>query len=233
MENVKQFSLFARRWSGWTLVACFLLSVLLILNTHHRFLIQRVLIRGQLTHVPQSWIQETVMPYVSDGFFQVDVHGIKAQLLKRPWVADVVVRRVWPGQVWIAVQEQQPVVRWNKKSFLNSGGDVFTPDDQHADKTLPALQGPSDKVENVFAMYRKSNQQLQPLHLHITQLQMQHDGSWVLRLNNGMLAKLGRADAQQALNRFVSVYPDLLQKRAKNVASVDLRYNHGLAVKWK
>jgi cell division protein FtsQ len=55
--------------------------------------------------------------------------------------------------------------------------------------------------------------------------------AWQVKLHNQVLLKLGRQEYINRLQRYIDVYPLLLQEE-KSVAYVDLRYDTGLAVGW-
>ncbi len=83
----------------------------------HRFPIQEVKIFG-IQHANLDAIQHSLIPLVSKGFFGVDVDAIQESLLQNPWIAQVSVRRVWPGQVAITISEHHPVASWNEHSLV-------------------------------------------------------------------------------------------------------------------
>ena len=56
--------------------------------------------------------------------------------------------------------------------------------------------------------------------------------SWRLWLNNGVKLNLGRKDIGIRVQRFIDLYPEIKNSSDKEVDSVDLRYDTGLAVSW-
>ncbi len=54
-----------------------------------------------------------------------------------------------------------------------------------------------------------------------------------MKFSNGIEVKQGRENLMQRLRRFVDIYPRVLSERSSEVATVDLRYISGFAVRWK
>jgi cell division protein FtsQ len=89
----------------FTLFILFLIFSVSKINNPDYFPIRSVKIFG-VQHLDRNKMQELVEPLVKSGFFGVDVDKIKESLITLPWVGQVVVRRVWPDQVIVAVNEK-------------------------------------------------------------------------------------------------------------------------------
>ena len=85
----------------------------------------------------------------------------------------------------------------------------------------------------MLTQYRRMTAVVAKLSLRITQLVLTAPRSWQLTLSNGITLELGRHRAFNHLLRFVDVYNRVFARKAKQVASVDLRYINGMAVQWK
>ena len=70
-----------------------------------------------------------------------------------PWVRQATVRRVWPGQLLVQLEEHQAVASWDgrgeygepplERALLNSHGEVFHANlGEVEDDRLPQLAGP-------------------------------------------------------------------------------------------
>src|SRR5688572_16976873 len=57
----------------------------------HFFPIKSVKIFG-IQHINHDQLQQLLLPYVSKGFFGVDIGAIRERLLSLPWVANATVR---------------------------------------------------------------------------------------------------------------------------------------------
>lgn len=198
------------------------------------FPLKKVQIKDTYQHINSQTIQQAIAAYVTNGFFSVDVDGIKQQLLQLPWVYSVSVNRVWPDQIVINIVEQTAIARWNNDSLLNVDGKIFTPTDKSTlPDDLPALFGPDDRIEQIWDYYQQMNQTLSFLGLQITGMGLNANSSWRLILNNGINVILGNVDIMKRFYVFVKAYPKIIGARGDKVANIDLRYSNGLAIKWK
>lgn len=198
----------------------------------HEFRIKHVKVYG-VKHVDHLAVQRLLLPLVSKGFFGIEIETIKERLQQMPWIADVSVRRIWPDQVVITVAERNPIARWNHKSLLSSGGEIFSPEIKSYPEDLPQLIGPDGAHLHMLEYYSKIKRLLLPLNFKIDQLELTPYASWNLTLAGGMKVHLGYKDILTRIHHFVKVYPKIVGERATDVEYVDLRYPNGLAVRWK
>src|SRR5688572_11837874 len=111
-------------------------------------------------------IQQILMPLVNKSFFALDVDMIKDRLLKDPWVSTVVVRRIWPDQIWVTLQEKIPFARWNDTNVLSTKGDLFLPNSPEK-YHLPNLYGPSGQHLLIMQYHQKMQTVFDALHQRI------------------------------------------------------------------
>src|SRR5690606_1246610 len=74
--------------------------------------IARVSVQGDLSYVSQQAVQQRIAPFVEGSFFSVDLRAMRTELEQMPWIAHAEVRRVWPDEVAIRLEEQLPIARW-------------------------------------------------------------------------------------------------------------------------
>ncbi|MDR3478531.1 MAG: cell division protein FtsQ/DivIB [Gammaproteobacteria bacterium] len=184
-------------------------------------------------HLNHDEVQSLVLPFVSKGFFFVDVDRIKERILQLPWVAQVVVRRVWPNQVIITVNEKIPFALWNDASLLSEAGELFTPAVESYPNGLPALAGPPGEQIRMTKYYARMNSLLTPLHFKIARLELTPGMAWTVTLDNGVKLNVGHKDVLTRISHFVKVYPKIVGDRVADVEYIDLRYSNGMAVRWK
>ena len=142
------------------------------------------------------------------------------------WVRKVSVRRQFPWQLEVTLEEHEAVAHWNDSELVNSYGEVFS---AHSEQPMPSYTGPMDSAPQVMEMYAAWSRQLAALKQHIAQISLSPRLAWQVRLDNGMVLELGRAQMQERLARFVAVYPYSLARLPHNVNHVDLRYRNGFA----
>jgi cell division protein FtsQ len=223
-----------------TLVKIFIFAVLSIalfwgvstLKNAEYFPIRDVKLFG-VQHLNHQEVQTLLSPFVNNGFFAVDVERVKEQLLQLPWVDQVMVRRVWPDQVSITINEKTPIALWNGVSLLSSHGDLFSPAAATYPTALPQLIGPAGEQIMMAQYYSKMADLLAPLHFKITQLQLTPAMAWRLTLTGGIKLNIGHKDVLTRLRHFVKVYPRIIGNRIADVEYIDLRYPNGMAVRWK
>lgn len=227
---------FARLWLRITWLVL-LLSVLvwswLKLTAPSTLPIRRVKITGVYQHIDRQALQNTVVPLLNQGFFGIDVSAIQERLQQLAWVNQVDIKRVWPDSLVIHVTEQKALARWNDGALLNPQGDVFTPGKYSVDPALPHLWGPVHQQGLALQTYLQLRNVLQPLGVDIRELELTPRQAWRLVLNNSMTVLLGQEQMQERLLRFVKIYPRVVGDHAADIAYVDLRYPHGMAVNWK
>ena len=59
------------------------------------------------------------------SFFNFKIDALKEQLEKIEWIKNANVRRVYPDEIKIYVQEYIPKAIFNNNSYLNINGDKF------------------------------------------------------------------------------------------------------------
>jgi cell division protein FtsQ len=195
--------------------------------------IARVSVQGDLHYVSRQAVAERVAPFVDASFFSVDLATMRRELEQMPWIAEAEVRRVWPDQVLIRLEEQLPVARWGDEALLNNQGVAFAPGELGGYEQLPTLWGPQRAQQQIMQQYQMLSQLLRPLDFTVARLELRERGSWFLTTGQGLELLLGRDHVVEKMRRFVSVYEKALKEHNTNIARVDLRYPNGLAVAWR
>ncbi|HED14699.1 MAG TPA: FtsQ-type POTRA domain-containing protein [Gammaproteobacteria bacterium] len=199
------------------------------------FRIQSVRVVGNFDHLKTSTLKNVVSPLIKDNFFAIDLNHVRQRLLALPWVDDVVVRRVWPRTIELAVRETRILTRWGQRKWLSNRGMVITLPGQVQDG-LPMLQGPERTSKQVLAAYLRWDRALGAVGLRIVGLQLRKRGSWTVRVvtskgqDSELVIRLGRDQVDQRLLRFVHWYSLLLQSLAAKPAYIDMRYPNGFAL---
>nr|WP_235983400.1 cell division protein FtsQ/DivIB [Pseudomonas guryensis] len=195
--------------------------------------IARVSVQGELSYISQQAVQERIAPFISSSFFTVDMTGMRAELERMPWIARAEVRRVWPDQVSIRLEEQLPVARWGNEALLNNQGQAFAPRELTHYENLPLLSGPQRAQQQVMQQYQVLSQMLRPLGFSIAALELREHGSWFISTGQGVDILLGRDHLVEKMRRFSAIYDKVLKEQIANIARIDLRYANGLAVAWR
>lgn len=200
--------------------------------------ITKINVQGDLSYISQQAVQQRIAPYVAASFFTIDLAAMRAELEQMPWIAHAEVRRVWPDQVVIRLEEQLPVARWGDEALLNNQGEAFTPRELANYEHLPQLFGPQRAQQQVMQQYQVLSQMLRPMGFSIVRLELRERGSWFLTTGAGSAGPgiellLGRDHLVEKMRRFIAIYDKTLKEQITNIARVDLRYSNGLAVGWR
>ncbi len=200
--------------------------------------ITKISVQGDLSYISQQAVQQRIGPFLAASFFTIDLAGMRRELEQMPWIAHAEVRRVWPDQVTIRLEEQLPVARWSEEALLNNQGQAFTPRELANYEHLPQLFGPQRAQQQVMQQYQALSQMLRPMGFSIARLELRERGSWFLTTGAGSSGPgiqllLGRDRLVEKMRRFIAIYDKTLKEQITNIASVDLRYANGLAVGWR
>ena len=195
--------------------------------------ISKVSVDGELSYISQQAVQQRIAPYIQASFLQINLSGMRQELEQMPWIAHAEVRRVWPVQIMIRLEEQLPVARWGDEALLNNAGHAFAPRESANYQHLPRLAGPQRAQRQVMQQYQVLSQMLRPLGFSIIALEMRERGSWYLRTAQGIDLLLGRDHIVDKMRRFAAIYEKALKAQQPNIARIDLRYPNGLAVAWR
>ena len=195
--------------------------------------IGQVNVKGSLSYTDPILVKDRIAEHVETTFFKVDLVGLQQSLEAIPWIAHAEVRRVWPNEVTIHLEEQLPIARWGETALLSSRGNTFSPDELSKYEHLPHLSGPNRAQQQVMQQYQLLSQMLRPYDLGVSKLELRERGSWFLTTSNGLELLLGRDQVVDKMRRFIAVYQQTLKLHSDTIARIDLRYPNGLAVAWR
>jgi cell division protein FtsQ len=195
--------------------------------------IAHISVEGDLSYANQQAVQRRIEPYASASFFSVDLLSMRHELETMPWIASAQVRRVWPDQLVVRLEEQLPIARWGDEALLNNQGEAFAPQELRNYQHLPQLYGPKRAQQRVMQQYQVLSQMLRPMGFTIASLELRERGSWFISTGQGIELLLGRDHVVEKMRRFTAIYDKALKEQQTNIARIDLRYANGLAVAWR
>lgn len=190
-------------------------------------------ITGEFTYLDQDAIEARVAKALDGGFFKVDLQRIRSQVAAMPWVEQVSVRRVWPDTLRMHVTEQVPLAYWNKGALVNLDGEVFRPGSIPDLGALPHLYGDDASARQVVAFYLQLHARLLPGTLRIDTAGRNRRGEWQVAFRDGLQLILGRENVAGRQQAFFDVYPRLSTQLHRQAERIDMRYEHGFAVRWR
>lgn len=195
--------------------------------------VKHVTVEGEIRHVDRDELVQAVSPYVRGSFLDVDVASIRSAGEALPWIKQIQVRRVWPDTLHLVVEEHKAVARWNQDGLVNSLGGVFKPALNTIPSGLIQMNGPDGTSELMARRLVDIQQQLKVLGLRVTAISMDKRRAWQVDFKDGLHLKLGRAEGDARLQRFIDVYRSGLNSFREQIKEIDMRYTNGLAVVWK
>ncbi len=83
------------------------------------------MIKGEYQHIDRDQINLISEEYVNGNFFNVNLYEARNAFIQLPWVRDVDLRRKWPDQLEIVIEEHKPIARWEGIGLVNDRGEIF------------------------------------------------------------------------------------------------------------
>lgn len=198
------------------------------------FPIKHIKISGDLTYVKQRHLQQIILPFLARGFFRLDSQGLKTQILHEPWIANVTLKRFWPDTLTVNFVTKKPVAFIGKYGVIDDKGNIFIPDNEAlSGLDLPIFVTPLGQQKHLLQIYNTMKPMLAKLNLKIKVLKLANQHYWYLKLSNGLSVYLSQSQPYSELERLIDVYSDVIASKVAMVDYVDLRYAHGMAVKFK
>ncbi len=221
------------------LVACFALFValwfgqLLLNKWFDRYPIQKIQIVGELNNVDRSVLKAALTPYVSENFFTVDLDKLKETAESLTWIDYADAKKEWPNTLVVELQERIPVANWGKKHFLSTKGEIFLAENVQPKANLPTFIGREEQAAVIAERYTKMQKILSEIGLSVVTLQLADRVSWNAQLDNGLVLVIDEKNSLDKLKRLTALYPLFSEQQKQQLLKIDLRYENGLAIKWK
>lgn len=198
------------------------------------FAVRVVRLESVPEHVDAAQVRDVVQHDLRGNFFTMDLERVRQALEQLPWVRQATIRRHFPWQLDVALEEDIALASWNGNELVNQQGEIFNAGNIKPDlqgQKLPSFSGPEDSAAEVSRYFGSFSSELAPLGQEVVAVRLSPRQAWQLRLQNGMVLELGRQQMEQRLARFVAAYPDSVAKLQPPVRYVDLRYRNGFAVR--
>ena len=189
-----------------------------------------------LKHVNHLTLRNNALGRIKGNFFTTNLDAVRQAFESVPWVRRATVRREWPDQLIVALEEHEALGTWGEDGrLLSVKGDVFTANlaEAEEDHALPAFDGPEGSEKEVLSRYAELRNWFAPLKLVPQALSLSSRYAWTVTLDNGTSVALGREQTSTTLrervDRLVGIYPQLVE-HLPNIDTIDMRYQNGLAL---
>ncbi len=228
--------LFQWRPTRWLMVTAGLLlvvgSLLWYLPKEQWLPIDSIRLVGRFEHVDRQALQQRLQPYLGQGFFTVDIAGMRQQIESLPWVREASIRREWPNRLLLRVIERVAVARFGERRLIDRNGELFEENTENFQK-LPLLRGYEEASAAILSRYAGISPRFAELGLNIRAWLEDGKGSLSLQLDSGLTLKLGSRKQEEKIEQFLAVYPRYIAPQRKLIRAIDFRYSNGFAVAWK
>ncbi|MBA5688416.1 cell division protein FtsQ/DivIB [Rugamonas apoptosis] len=190
----------------------------------------------ELRHVSQLTLRNNALGRIKGNFFTTNLDTVRQAFESVPWVRRATVRREWPDQLIVALEEHEALGTWGADGrLLSTKGDVFTANlaEAEEDHALPEFDGPEGSEKEVLSRFDELRQWFAPLKLVPQALSLSGRYAWTVKLDNGMSVALGREQTattlKERVDRLLGIYPQLVT-HLQNIETIDMRYQNGLAL---
>ena len=187
---------------------------------------------SELINVNKDDISKAVKYLYSKSFFDIDLNHLKNKLEKIEWVRKINVRRSYPNEIIIDIEEHIPILRWNNKMYINKYGEKFNA--SKIDKSIPILISDESRINEVFAYFKLFNEKLssRKLDFKITKIMENEIRSLAISLSSGINIQLGSKDVNNKIPLFFEIYKSLNTRDLNKIRYIDMRYTNGFSVGW-
>ena len=190
--------------------------------------INEILVKGEYQHIDRDQINLISEEYVNGNFFNVNLYEARKAFKQLPWVRDVELRRKWPDQLEVVIEEHKPIARWEGIGLVNNQGEIFI---ASSEENLPIFIGPEDFVKEMTIKYREINKILNKELIHISIIKLSERLSWEIKTNNFIRVVLGKKNITSKVKRFIENYQFVLGELNSEIDYVDMRYRDGFSVR--
>ena len=187
------------------------------------FNLRQIDVEGDVVHSSAESVRQHVTPLLQGNYLTMDLGQARAAFESVPWVRRAEVRRIWPHDLVVRIEEHRPVSYWAREGaeplLVNTQGELF---EAHLgdveDDDLPTLQGPSGTSLQVMTMWQRLVPVLAPLRQRVDRLVLSDRGSWRVQLEQGTVLELGRGESDQIVAR--------TQRFVQSVGQITARFEH-------
>ena len=216
-----------------TVLAGAVLWIGIWINNPENLSIQRVDWQSEFQYLEKSELQAVVEPYVSTNLYLLDEVGLEQALEAYPWIRAVSLRKAWPDQLFLNVEEQMPIAFWGENHLMNQFGEIFPAELDEKIGEFPMMYSPKNNGREMAERYVELAKSLQGLGVRIVELTENDNGSWKMKLNDGQDVIIGRKEHEKRIKRFRVGYMQELRSKFDEIRTIDLRYTNGFAIEWK
>ncbi len=223
-----------------------------------KFLFTQITVQSEFGSRGADEIRQVALSELDGNFFSANLRKLEDRIAEIPWISTVSLHRQWPSTLVISVAPINPVARWNEEKWINYKGDILDIPpfiETHEIAHFPLLIGSPGEELELFESYRDWAEKFAAWGLTLVSLTADDVYVWHLELSPGALSKtrakdleqpessawikrptrmvVNQRNAKERILRFVASLDRNLIDRFGEIASIDLRYTNGFAIRWK
>lgn len=202
-------------------------------NMFSRFPVTKVKVSGAFQHLNEKKLQKTLVKHLTANYFNVNLLEVREAAEALPWIEKAWVKKEWPGTVVIKIEERVAIANWGKNQLISQNQEIFSSDEISHLEQLPTLFGIDEYAPLMVNRYNEVKSELEPLGLSVKTMKLEDRFSWRVTLSDGLRLVIDEADFMKKLERFVELYRKMPSIDRSYMEQADLRYENGLAIKWK
>lgn len=201
--------------------------------------IRAIRVEGDLARNSVPTIRANALPALAGNFFSIDLQRAQAAFEQVPWVRQAVVRRVFPNQLAVTLEEHRAAALWQgaagDERLVNTHGEVFEANlGDVEDEALPVLAGPDGMSAAMLALWQRLLPAFAQAGYGIERLELSSRGSWRVQTDNAAVVELGRGSADEVMartERFLRTLPQVKARWNAPLEYADLRHADGYALR--
>ena len=198
------------------------------------FPIKNISIESIIININKDDVFEKSKNYLdSKSFFNFKINILKKEIEKVSWVKSADIRRVYPGEIKIYIEEHIPIAIWNNESYMNNIGDIFFVND--IKKNLPIISSNQSGNKIMFEYFSLLLKYIsdENFDIKIKKIEENDIRSLSAYLSSGIIVKFGSKDIRGKIRTFIKVYKTLNTSDLEKIRYIDMRYSNGFSIGWK
>ena len=199
--------------------------------------VKKIAIQNEVKYVDKHQLRAEVESYIDEGMWAIDLSALQARIKKIDWIKNVEIRKVWPDQLILVIEENQPLVNFGKEILTQSGSKIVIGETREWMNLLPkvelhdGLDASAQELRDIWDDYRAIRRSFELINLKLSHLEIDEINNWLLLFDDGLNINLGRKQQKERVERLISVFGEINNKQL--ISRIDLRYNNGFAIENK
>ena len=205
-----------------------------ISDTKIYFQISDIRLGQKSLNVNEAEIFKVAEKYLKNkSFFNINLDYLKNSIEKVAWVKNAYIRRSYPNEVIIFIEEYTPVAVWNNDSYISENGYIFSAN--KIEKKLPKISSYSNRNIIIFEYFSLILDGIRKNKLNDKVLLIKENEirSLTVLLESNIAIKFGSKNIKERIGIFFKAYKTLNTSDLKKIRYIDMRYSNGFSIGWK